>query len=159
MIDPKDPFGPPIDGGTAPPRPRPRPRRRRTTRCWWCAPSSPRNWRTPPAADASLARMPALAPTEIPPPSEESLGGHPRRSYGRFNVQDGQLDFGFGRITPNVKGVGWLLFDGKTQLWQGLTLGAVPTGRYTHVEPCLAALRRLHAVEVQLDQELGPRPG
>ena len=84
------------------------------------------------------------------PPVDKGRGGHPRRSYGRFNVVEGQLDFGFGRINPNVDGTGWLLFDARSQTWQGLTLGAVPTGRYTHVEPCLAALRRLRAIEADL---------
>lgn len=64
------------------------------------------------------------------------------------------MDFGFGRVNPNVPGTGWLLFDAKSQTWQGLTLGAVPTGRYTHVEPCLAALKRLRAIEA----DMGPAP-
>ena len=79
------------------------------------------------------------------PPSEESLGEHPRTPQGlqgSVKVVEGQLDFGFGRIQPNVPGFGWILFDGRSQTWQGLTLGGKPTGRYTHVEPCLAALRR-----------------
>ena len=92
------------------------------------------------------------------PPSEESLGEHPRKPRGLLNgkidVVEGQFDFGFGRINPNVRGYGWLLFDAASQLWQGLTLGAVPTGRYTHVEPCLQALKRLRAVEIELDQDL-----
>ena len=88
------------------------------------------------------------------PPSDKGRGEHPRRSNGRFDVVEGQLDFGFGRINPNVPNVGWLLFDASSQLWQGLTLGAVPTGRYTHVEPCLQALKRLRAVEIKLDQDL-----
>ena len=89
------------------------------------------------------------------PPSEECRGGDPHAPYtlrGAFDVTDGQLDFGFGRIRPNVLNTGWLLFDAKSQTWQGLTLGAVPTGRYTHVEPCLAALRRLRGIEVELDR-------
>ena len=101
------------------------------------------------------------------PPSEECVDGDPRKPKGlwwhpdspakprgRFDIHDGQLDFGFGRIRPNVKDCGWLLFDGQSQTWQGLTLGAVPTGRYTHVEPCLAALKRLRAIEA----DMGPAP-
>ena len=92
------------------------------------------------------------------PPSDKGRGEPPRKPQsllkGKIDVVEGQLDFGFGRIGPNVPNFGWLLFDAASQLWQGLTLGAVPTGRYTHVDACLAALKRLRAVEVKLDQDL-----
>lgn len=93
------------------------------------------------------------------PPSDKARGDDPRKPrglpkvedsiYGRVNVVEGQLDFGFGRINPNVPGAGWLLFDAQSQLWQGLTIGAVPTGRYTHIESCVAALHRLRAIELE----------
>lgn len=93
------------------------------------------------------------------PPSEESLGGQPRKPQclltGKIeqsqalrrlmDLADGQLEWAFGRIRPNVPGIGWILFDGRTQCWQGLTLTGKATGLYSHVEPCLAALRRLAA--------------